>query len=48
MRRARPLLAIGWMLLVIGVVPFLIGDALKIVVAVVLSLRIRRRTLALL
>lgn len=31
-----------------GVLPFLIGDAAKIVVAVLLALRLRRRTLALL
>lgn len=34
--------------LLMGIVPFLVGDALKVVVAVALALRIRRRTLALL
>jgi biotin transport system substrate-specific component len=34
--------------LFLGVVPFLIGDLLKLAIAVVLALRIRRRTLALL
>lgn len=34
--------------LVLGVIPFLIGDLAKLAIAVVLALRIRRRTLALL